>query len=195
MPRPLNTFGTPTVILTNLAGVLVDAVLQEETIDEWALSKIPRESGRTGTDHKAKKPRRYNITARLSDTPFIINRVASTAYYAIRGVSTFNGGIAATLGLPGAGGAKAAYEELRRAADSDDFLQITYGLGVLNDMQFQFLSVPRIAQDGLSLRVTGRLEQAIITSTGEVSAENIDESVNQTAVAPTDLGLQATVPL
>lgn len=201
MPR--SPFGLPTVILTNIAGLLIDAVLQEETTDEWRLSDIPLETGAIATDHRAKLPRKYTGNFRISDTPELVNISVSESYYRGLGIEVINQSFRGTVGgLIGGlvssfigGDSIAAYQELRRVADEGSFFTIVYGLGRLTDMQFASISAPRTSKDGRSIMVSGKLQQMIITDSSEVKAENISEDINHTAVEPQNLGLQPTAEL
>lgn len=195
MPRGPFNFGLPTVILTNIAGTLIDAVLQEDTTTTYRLSDIPLESGAIATDHKAKLPKKYNLTGRISDTPFLLNRVVSEAFYNGLGIGIVEQTVRSIVGGLVTGDSIAGFLELERIADADAFFTIVYGMGRLDNMQFLELSAPRTAKDGRSIKFDAKLQRMLVQNTSEVLAEDIDTTVNHTAVEPQNLGLQPTAPL
>jgi len=62
-------FGFPTVVLSSIGGIQLDAVLQETHRFENLVTQYPVESGATITDHIINKPLCLEMDGRLTDTP------------------------------------------------------------------------------------------------------------------------------
>ncbi len=186
--------GIPLVVLTNVGGVLVDAVLNDELVLESRISDNPIESGGVVSDHIVNLPVRINMTGRISDTPFTTQRVISEHFYAASDppIPVVTGTFRTAAGFLAGSEATAGFNFLRSLRDRRVSFTVVTALGVFRDMVFQSLSVPRTSADGRSIRFTAQIRQLIIAESATVAATDVSGDVGHTAVDSSDVGLQPT---
>ena len=188
MPKP-SIFGVPTVVLSNVGGVLIDAVLSRSTTRKYDITKNPIESGAQISDHKVKQPIMFNIEGRFTDTPFAFTRVI------IAGPRPTTTNFGRAL-IPAPGAAQAAMDGLVELADKDELFQIVQGNKIYDNILFQEVVELGEPGDGYSLRFTAVLEQVLIVDdqTGLIeSGASVDASINNGAAAAFALGFQAVL--
>ena len=186
-------FGIPTVLLSNIGGILIDAILREDTTYDNDITENPLEDGTVATDNIINLPIKLNISGRITDTPFIVNRVASAAFYAARGEVPNNFSIASSVLPILPGGAESAFQELVRLRERKSVFKVTMGLRSFSNMGVKSLGNPRISKDGRSVRFNMVLQQILITDTVVIPASLVSEDTRHTATDQADVGLQATI--
>lgn len=113
---------------TDIAGVLLDAVLSEDHLYNSRVTNFPVEDGRIISDHIINEPETVQITGVVSDTPI--------SFFA-----PFNASIN-------------AFQRLVEIHDRRELITIVTGIKVYTNMAITSLQVPRNALSGQSLTFT-----------------------------------------
>lgn len=184
--------GVPLVILTNVGGVLVDAVLNDELVLDSIISDNPIEGGSVVSDHIINLPDLMNMTFRISDTPFTAQRTASAVFYALSDppVPVFSSTLSTVAGFLAGSEALSAYNFLRDLRKRKQSFKVVTTLGSFTDMIFKTIGIPRTSRDGRSVRFAVQIRQLIIAESAILAATDVSDDVVHTAVGSEDLGLQ-----
>ena len=196
MPAP-DIFGLPTVNLSILGVVQVDAVITERHRFENLVTEHPVEDGSPRTDHIVNLPVKLEMDGRITDTPSDLGLSLVSGAAGLIGSQIGLDPAAVALGsslinakLPGR--AKSAYQELVSLYQRRTVFDVVTGLNVYQNMTFVSLIFPRARQDGRSVRFEAILQELIVVGTDPSSnAERIANEVENTAVEPLDVGFQA----
>jgi len=183
MPRP-PSFLAPTVILSDIGGVPIDAVLSERHQQGFAIPTNPTESGRAAAQAKIRQPAVLDIEGRLTDSPFLFTRFSAE-----------NGLRSAARGVGRPGLSIEAYDRLVELAESSEPVAVVTGLFVFDAMIFEEISAPRSSRDGFSIRFTARLRELITAENlGQPVAEStVTVDLNNAFATAAALGFQATL--
>ena len=187
MPKP-SIFGVPTTVLSNVGGVLIDAVLSRATRRQNLITENPIESGSTVSDHIARLPLVLEMEGRLTDTPFAFNRVV------VAGSPPRRGEFGRAL-IPAPGSAESAFDTLVELSESKEFFDVVSGNKLFKRMQFSELDDIGSPGDGYSKRFTATLIQLqVVDSDGAINRGNVvDPNIRNGAAATLALGFQAVL--
>lgn len=121
---------------TSVAGIVLDAVLEEDHIYNASVSTYPIENNETISDHIINEPVNLQITGVVSDTP-------------ISFLSPFNRSIN-------------AFDALVDVYNRKERISVVTGIKVYTDMVITTLQVPRNAQSGQSLSFNISLQKVLL---------------------------------
>ena len=200
MANPLDSFGLPTAILTDIGGVEVDAVLSEDHRFNTLVTQNPIEDGSNITDHIVSLPFLLEMEGRFTDTPFgfLSSLVASSAVGALTtgltGAQAAAGLTQATatalLGEARPGLSKVKFQLLVALQTARETITIVTGIQTYENMVIESLSAPRSGRDGKSLRFTASFREILVA--GDTSFSNrrrIVESLWGSALTARQLGI------
>lgn len=197
MPAP-PVYGLPTIILSRVGVVQIDAVLNETHRFDNLVTEHPVEDGSPRTDHIVNRPVHLEMEGRITDTPTAISLLTGAAGLlgeALEVSPEVAAGLS-TLTLAGAtlpGRAKLAYQELVALYVSRETFKVITGLAEYENMTFEKLLFPRQRQDGRSIRFRATLKELIVVGVeAQTNAERVASEVENTALEPDNLGTQPT---
>lgn len=159
------SFGNPFIVLSQIADIEIDAVLQQEERFDMQVTRNPVEDGTLYTDHMVIIPTVLQIEGRISDT--------SLSY----------------LVPAKPGRADEAFKSLVALQVQKKPFTVVLGNAVYKNMAFQSLSKPRTAEDGKSIRFHAVLTELYIV--GDDSQNNRDliaDDVKHTALTEDNAG-------
>lgn len=189
-------FGLPTTLLSRMAFLQIDAVLNETHRFENKVTEHPVEDGSPRTDHIVNLPFKLEMEGRITDTPStILASIGSGAAGLIaRDVGIDPAAAAGAGSLLGAtlpGRAKAAFQELVFLYQTREVFDVLTGLSEYTNMVFTSLEFPRQASDGRSIRFRARLQEIIVVGAEVISnAARIAEELVNTGLEPNNAGQQ-----
>lgn len=152
-------FGEPFIVLSRIADIEIDAILQQDSRFDMRVTRNPVEDGTLYTDHMVTIPTILQIEGRLSDT--------SLSY----------------LTPVNPGRANNAFNSLVALQVQKQPFTVVLGDDVYENMVFESLSKPRTSDDGYSVRFNAVLTELFIV--GNESQNNrglIAEDVQHTAL-------------
>lgn len=157
--------GEPFVILSKIADIEIDAVLQQDTRFDMRVTRNPVEDGTLYTDHMVTIPVVLQIEGRISDT--------SLNYL--------------TPVKPGR--ANDAFNSLVALEVEKQPFTVVLGDDVYENMVFESLSKPRTSADGYSVRFNAVLTELFIVGNESLNnRELIAEDVQHTALDEDNAG-------
>jgi hypothetical protein len=196
-------FGFPTVVLSSIGGIQLDAVLQETHRFENLVTQYPVESGATITDHIINKPLCLEMDGRLTDTPLslVASLGAGAAGFGAQGLggtgvasAAAASAAASALGSITPGASKDAAISLVQLWKQASTFAVITGLAMYVNMTFEHLEFPREPNNGRSIRVRARLRQILTVQSLKVSAATVDPSVAAQAAPTLSKGPVPTQP-
>lgn len=196
MPAP-DIFGLPTVLLSKISFIQVDAVLDETHTFENLVTEHPVEDGSPRTDHIVNLPVKIEMTGRITDTPSSIAASLTSGAAGVIGKDlgispAAASGIGAVLGATLPGRAKSVYQELVALYEGRETFTVLTGLNEYANMTFTRLEFPRQAKDGRSIRFRAQMKELFIVGEGTLSnAELIAVELENTGLLDNNIGQQA----
>jgi len=159
-----------------VAGVTVDATLNERHLHEASVTDHPIEDGSNVADHVIQRPDRLTIGGILTDTPVDYTDLAT---------AVFAGGASRSLG---------AYAALRRAKEAGLQVSVVTALRSYDKMVIERLSVPKAAGGEGGIRFSVELKTVNVVESEVVSIPEsiVDEDHADQGQSERDLGRQAT---
>lgn len=169
MATPIDNFF---VVLSKIGDIEIDAVLSEEHHFDTHITQNPVEDGTIFSDNSVLLPVILEIEGRISDASL------TSFFPSVKGHSIDQ------------------YKKLVALQISRETFSVSTGINTYENMMFESLSFPRIAEDGQSLRFNAVIrELQIVGNEAKTNRTRIDESVRHTALSSTNNGLVPTVPV
>lgn len=191
-------FGIPTVILSSVGGIEIDAVLNETHKFDTLVTENPIEDGSAITDHIVNLPFILEMQGRFTDTPFNFLQVIASSTVGLAAQLTVGeiaagltaAATAALLGEQRPGLAKTKFQLLVALQSTRDVISVVTGLTTYENMVLESLSAPRAEQDGQSLRFTASFREIKIAgATITSNREKIVSDLWSRTVDPRALGI------
>lgn len=164
-----------------VAGISIDATLQETHSSSCTIARDPVEDGSNITDHVEMDPVKLTLECVISDTPLgylIVGNIQNT----IRSAQELFGKETRSHGK---------WNDLRKLQESRTPFTVVTGLKRYTNMLITNLSLPITAQDGNSIHFTIDMEQIRIvkSKTGDL---NLSDSVSDIGAGKKDFGQRVT---
>lgn len=195
MPAP-DMFGMPTTILSALAFIEIDAVIEETHVFENLVTEHPVEDGSPRTDNIVNLPVKLEMTGRITDTPSSLLASLATGAAGLIGGQigvppAVTAGLSSVVGAQLPGRSKSIYQELVALYAARETFAVITGLNEYLNMTFTRLEFPRQAADGRSIRFRAQLQELIVVGTSvQSNADRVAEDLHNTALGIDNLGQQ-----
>lgn len=198
MANPFDSFGIPTVFLTSIGGVEVDAVISENTKYNSLVTANPIEDGSMVTDHIVNLPIILEMEGRFTDTPFgfLPSLAAAAAIGALTTGLTENvlaltqAAATALLSETRPGLSKTKFKLLVALQVARSTITINTGLQTYKNMVIESLSAPRVGRDGKSIHFNATFREILVAGDSSKSnRERVVEDLWATVLAPRQLGI------
>lgn len=181
-----SSFGPLSKILSEnlggLAGIVVDASVNEEHVSEAEVTRNPVEDGTTLVDHVQLMPKRLTIDGVISDAPLGYAVVGNIQNVVGRARDLF-GGNARSID---------AYNDLLNLQASRTPFTVITSLKRYDNMIMTSLSVPRSSATGRSIHFKATMEEIRIVKSREIRGVNAAASVRDKVQPLKDKGQAVT---
>lgn len=198
MANPIDSFGLPVALLTNVGGVEIDAAISENHRYNSLVTANPIEDGSVISDHIVNLPITLDMEGRLTDTPFgFLPALAAGAATGIlttglpAGVTALTATVAAALlseTRPGL--SKTKFKLLVALQTTRETIDIVTGLQTYSNMAIESLSAPRAAGDGKSIRFNATFKEILVAGdNSESNRERVVGDLWSSFLTPRQLGI------
>lgn len=177
-------------ISLGLGGIVVDAAVSEEHLNDSDVTENPVEDGAKITDHMQIKSKQLTIDGVISDSPL------SADFAGISVPSNFHnfaGTVQTTLGRDSR--SIDAYQRLVALQEKREPFTVVTGLKQYKNMVLKTLTVPRTAATGKAIHFKAVLREIRIVKSKSVGAPNVKDAVKNLASKTKDLGSKVTKAL